>query len=346
MSSGKVHTVTGEIPPEELGITLTHEHLLFDASVWVNNPDEASKMNLLGKPVSMEILYELHMDPFACADNNKILDIDLAISELSHYKRAGGCSFVELTTEGVGRDSVALRKISNETGINIISGCGYYIDGSIPPRIRQMDADEIAQQIASEINDGVRGTGIRCGVIGEVGTSWPITPLEEKSLRAAARAQHATGVPINVHCWPFGKFSHRILDILQEEGADFSKVVLSHIDESSVPLDPDYAESLAKRGAYVEFSAWGSEYHYGSLNVVDPSDNQRVDCMVELIRRGYAPHLLNSQDICYKTGIKRFGGYGYDHILTRVVPMLKKRGITQSQIDQMMVANPRRVFAF
>lgn len=314
--TGTIHTVTGEISPEELGIALTHEHLLFDGSVWANHPDEASKRWLMQAPVTMDILYELQMDPNACEDNLKQLDTELAIKELLYYKRAGGRSLVELSLEGLSRDPIGLRAIANETGINIISGCGYYVNDSIPHRIRQMDVDQIAQEIIGEIIHGVRGTDVKCGIIGEVGTSWPITPSEEKSLRAAARAQHKTGAPITVHCWPFDKFAHKVLDILEEERANFSKVALAHIDESSVPLDTGHFESLLNRGAFVEFSAWGSEYHYDGLGVLDPSDLQRLDCIVELIRKGYTAQLLNSHDICYKVGLKKYGGRGYDHILT------------------------------
>lgn len=301
----------------------------------------------------MSILGELRRDPVSCRDNLKLCDIDLAMKELSYYKRAGGESVVDTTPEGAGRNPIGLRTISLETGIKIIAGCGFYTDSAQPPRVRSMTEDEIAEEIENDITDGMAGTEIKAGIIGEIGTGWPITLGEEKVLRGAARAHQRTKAAISVHPWPFGKFSHhRILDIMEDEGVELSKVVLCHIDESSVPLDVEYHKSLAKRAVYVEYDTWGSEYHYDGLSssmgyeVGDPSDNQRIDALVEMIECGYVAQMLLSHDICLKTALRQYGGYGYDHLLTHIVPMLKRRGVTQDHLNQMTIENPRRVLAF
>ena len=200
--------MAGLITPDELGITLPHEHLLCDTSPWATISDEATKRRLFESPVSISILGQLRRDPYACKDNLKLLDIDLAIRELLHFRQAGGKSLVELTLEGIGRDPTALRRISLETGVNIIAGCGFYIDSSHPPLIRSMNVEQIAEEITKDITLGIGGSGIKAGIIGEIGTGWPITPNEENVLRAAAKAHHQTGAAINVHPFPYGEFSH------------------------------------------------------------------------------------------------------------------------------------------
>ena len=203
---------------------------------------------------------------------------------------------------------------------------------------------ELAAQIIREVEEGVDGTKIRCGIIGEIGTGWPIAPDEEKVLRAAARAQKTTGAPLNVHPAPFERHGDRILDIVQEEGADLARVVLSHIDVCG--YEPDYAASLAERGCYVEFDTFGSEAYYDSTGEREPSDAVRVDSVAELARRGYLSQILISHDVTYKIQLKSFGGYGFDHVSRHVVPMLKRAGLNDGDVNAIMVENPMRMLGF
>ena len=336
----KVEAVTGSTAPSELGITLPHEHVLFDLTCWLTIPEEARKKDLVESPVSITNLGELRRDPTICRDNLKNLDVDLAIKELQYYKRAGGESLVDLTSEGMGRDPLALHEISLQTGIKIMAGCGFYLDAAHPQRIKSMNTEQIAEEIVNDLTQGIGGTRIKAGIIGEIGTGWPLTPNEEKVLRAAARAHHKTEATINVHPYPYGKFSHRILDIMEEEGVELSKVVLSHIDGS---LDTEYHKSLAKRGAYIEYDSFGSEVYMDSIGQRDFSDAERVECVVEMIKSGYISQLLLSHDVSWKIHLKQYGGYGYDHLLTHIEPMLRRKGISQDQIDIMMIENPGKI---
>ncbi len=273
-----------------------------------------------------------------------MLDIDLAIEEIQYFKRAGGRTVVDCTTIGLSRNVVALRRISEATGLNIVAGTGFYVGGSHPGYVGQKGVEDLASLMVGEIERGVDDSGIGCGIIGEIGTDWPIAPNEEKVVRAAAHAQQKTGAPINIHPFPFGKHSHKLLDILKEEGADLEKVVLSHIDEAG--FDPDYAASLAQRGCYVEFDTFGLELYFDSWGYHDPSDYERVAGVKELVKRGLVSHVLLSHDVYLKTCLRQYGGFGFDHLLTHIVPMLRRSGIEGEQISTMMVENPRSMLGF
>jgi phosphotriesterase-related protein len=339
------HTVLGEVPPQQLGVTSCHEHLLIDATCLFYEPSEPSKRSSLGGPVTIEILGELRRDPYLSRDNLQMLDVELAAKEAAYFKGAGGGTIVDCTTIGLSRDVKALATISKATGLNIISGTGFYVDQSHPKWVKEKTADALADLMVQELTQGVEGTdGIKCGVIGEIGTGWPITTNEEKVLRAAAYAQQKTGAPLNVHPQSFEKHSHKLLDILEDSGAKLEKVVLSHIDEAG--YDPDYASSLAKRGCYVEFDTFGLEVYFDTWGAHDPSDYERVAGICELVRRGHVKNVLLGQDVYLKICLRKYGGFGFDHLLTHIVPMFRRSGLDENEINTMLVENPKRLLAF
>lgn len=345
----KIQTVTGEIRPDELGVTLPHEHLLFDLTSWFNMPEESTKKQLALSRVSMSKLGELRRDPDSCRDNLVNYDIDLAIEELLYYKRAGGKSLCDVTSVGLGRDPSALRAISLQTGINIVAGCGYYWAASHPARVNSMSEDQLRDEIVNDITRGIGGTDVKAGIIGEIGTTWPTpTASEEKVLRAAARAHQKTKGTINIHPFcgvprPWAKNVHHLLDIVQEEGGELSRVVLSHMDQNGFDMEAHI--SLARRGAYIEYDTFGQEVYYDRFGGWDPRDTERVQALVHMIKAGYLSQLLISHDVCHKTHLKKYGGHGYDHILNYIVPMLRTMGVPQKHIEQIITENPKRVLA-
>jgi phosphotriesterase-related protein len=341
----KVQTVTGEIGAEELGVTLPHEHLLFDLSCFFVMPEEATGRRLAQNSVEISNLGEIKRNPLANKDNLVNYDVELAIAELSYFKRAGGRSIVDLTNVGLGRDPAAVRAISLQTGIQVVLGSGYYVAASHPRRVASMTTDEIANEITRDVEEGIGGTGIRSGVIGEIGTSWPLAPDEEKVLRAAARAQLKTGLSVNIHSYcgqslDDVKVVHRLLDIVEDEGIQLDRVILSHMD--IVGIDVEVHDSLAKRGAFISYDCFGSEMYFDNNWRWEPRDTERIRGIRDLVKRGHLPKLLISHDVCYKVHFRRFGGYGYDHILTHVAPMMRSQGVTEREIEALLVANPAR----
>jgi phosphotriesterase-related protein len=203
--------------------------------------------------------------------------------------------------------------------------------------------DSLAAELIRALRQGIEGTEIRAGIIGEIGTSAPVGPNEAKVVRAAARAHQATGAAVNIHLEVGGQEGHTVLDLLAEEGMPLDRVVLSHLDQTLA--DPAYHRSLMDRGAYIEYDTFGSEFYYDQWATQERRDTERVAAIAGLVAAGYAERLLLSHDIWLKMLLKAYGGWGYDHLLVNVVPQLLRAGLSEDQLQTMMVANPARVLA-
>lgn len=295
--------------------------------------------------MALNNLAQVWRNMFIVKDNMVQYDADLAIKELSHFKRAGGNSIVDYTNIGLGRDPASVRAISIATGVNVVMGCGFYVGVSHPPRVGVRTVDELAGEIIDDIMNGMEGTDVRPGIIGEIGTTMPLEENEVKSLRAAARASLKTNLKVNIHPYcgfpgKWAKDAHKLLDVMEEEGMDLSDVILSHVDQSGFIMDEH--QLLAKRGVFIDYDCFGQEGYY-SPNQWDPRDVERVEGVVSAVKHGLAPQILLSQDVCMKVHLKEFGGNGYDHLLTNIIPMLRARGVSRADIDIMMRENPRKI---
>ncbi len=348
-STGKVQTVLGLIDGDELGITLPHEHLVVDLSSTFAEPSGADERELAREKVGMRTLSWLRYHPFQNLDNVQLLDVEEAIDEATLFKQAGGCSIVDCTIVGIGRDPESLARISQSTGLNVVMGSGYYTASSHPPEISTKTEDEIAAEIVQDLSIGVDGSGIKSGFIGEIGCSWPLEVNERKVLRAAAIAQRDTGACLSIHPGRNREAPFEIVEILRESGADLRRIIICHID---VRLrEPADRLRLAATGCCLEYDVFGWEGHFPSYWTADdymdiPNDTQRIYEIRELIDKGYLDQILISQDICRKSARACYGGWGYAHILKYVVPMMRQRGITQEQVDTILIGNPRRMFSF
>lgn len=345
---GKAQTVLGVIDPANLGITLPHEHLIFDGKTIVTEPDGASERGLAYKPVSLETLSWLRYNPYVSVDNMQFLDEQVAISEAMLYKQAGGNTIVDLTGRGIGRDPKALARISRATGLNVIMGAGYHAAPSHPPDVALKSEEEITEEIVRDITIGVGDTGICAGIIGEIGGSWPLLDVERKVMRAAARAQQRTGASLNMHPGRKEECPLEILEVLDSAGADLSRVIMSHTD-ARIRSHKERCK-LAKTGCVIEYDLFGYEGHFPSYftgDVLDlPNDTQRIYDILQLIDEGYLNQILISHDMCVKSRLVCYGGWGYAHISNYVVPMMLKRGMTNEQINTIMVENPKRLLQF
>jgi phosphotriesterase-related protein len=342
VGSGQVMTVRGPIAATALGFTLMHEHILNDCRCWWNKPKEPSRARLACDPVHPGILGELRMDPFVNVSNCTLDDERLAIAELADVPALGGRTVVDPTCQGIGRDPRALQRISEATGLNIVMGGGFYLQASHPERVRDMTADDIADEIVREATEGVAGTGVRIGLIGEIGISSDVTPDEEKSLRGAARAQRRTGLPLMVHLPGWFRVAPRVLDVVAEEGGDIRHTVLCHMNPSGA--DVEYQVALAERGAFLEYDMIGMDFWYADQGVQCPSDEDNARAIAGLIERGCLDRLLLSQDVFLKMMLTHYGGFGYAYIQRHFLPRLRRHGVTEDQIERLMVGNPRDVF--
>lgn len=340
--SGKVMTVNGPIAAEALGITLMHEHILNDCRCWWHAPKTPERQYLAGGFVCMEILGELKQDPFVNKHNITLDDEPLAISELRAFANAGGQTVVEPTCRGIGRNPLALRRIAKAAGLNVVMGAGYYLGSSHPAEVADMTVGDIANEIVREAVKGVDGTDVKIGLIGEIGVSSDFTAEEEKSLRGAAQAQVRTGLPLMVHLPGWFRLGHRVLDVVAQEGADIRHTVLCHMNPSHD--DFSYQSELAARGAFIEYDMIGMDFFYADQQVQCPSDEEAARAIVRLAEAGYLDRVLLSHDVFLKMMLTRYGGNGYAYVLRHFLPRLKRHGLDETALDQMMRANPRAVF--
>ena len=347
-----VMTVMGPVPAESLGVTLMHEHLLIDVSYKWQQPVEASLRAFAEEKVSLKNFGYLSRNLGAMKDNLRLTDVDQAAEEAREFKKVGGGTIVDVTPIGIGRDPRALRAISTISGVHVVTCCGYYIKNSHPASIASRDVESLTEEMIGEIRNGIGNTGIRPGIIGEIGLGEPMYVKghtgdemhadEERVLRAAGRAQRATGLAVTVHIYNYrpNALALMALDILEAEGADPKRVVICHLDAR---IDTDYAARVMDRGAYAEFDTFGIEnYNDGSLGQF-PRDIERIDALVELCGRGYVDRLVLSHDVCTKMQTCAYGGWGYAHLSRNIEPRMRKAGLTESDIAEMRVDNPRRI---
>ena len=340
--SGKVMTVTGPIAASAMGVTLPHEHILNDCRCWWHKPKEPDRQHLATEPVHMGIIGELRMDPFVNLDNCALDDEPLAIAELLAFRNAGGQTVVDPTCRGIGRNPEALVRISAATGLNIVMGSGYYLQTSHPPELKRLSIDGVADEIVAEAHEGVGKTGVKIGLIGEIGVSGDFTPEEEKSLRGAGRAQKRTQLPLMVHLPAWYRHAHRVLDIVGEEGGDLRHTILCHMNPSGG--DVDYQTSLAARGAFIEYDMLGMDYWYADQQVQCPSDEDNARAIAGLIKNGFGDRLLLSHDVFIKMMLSHYGGFGYAYVLKHFVPRLRRHGVAENAITAMLIDNPAQVF--
>ena len=354
--SKKVMTVLGPVDPETLGPTLTHEHIFVDTSCNFVYQEEASLQNLLHAPVSMSMLGLLRRRPFSvCLDNTRLSDESLAIEEVTRFQRAGGQTLVDCTVIGIRRDPVAVQRVARATGLNVVQGTGIYVEPSHPDWVATIKVEELAQMLIDDVRVGIAETGVRAGLIGEIGTSGvarsssdykrvgDITANEEKVLRAAGRASVETGAAVSVHLDVRGQGAFRIISILEEEGVAPDRMIMSHMDSVA---DLAYHKAIGERGVFVEYDSFGRDYYADEIGVSWGHDARRVEFLCEMLDSGFGEQMLLSQDVCLKIDLRAYGGNGYDHILTSAVGMFRRAGITEAQIAQMQVENPKRALAF
>ncbi len=346
-----VVTVLGEKSEDSLGIIAPHEHLLVDA--WSNMVEDkvpqikdAARKNLFQQKVSISNLGELKLNALSVLDNVILSDIDLAIEEIMEFKKYGGTTIVDQTNENMGRDPVALKNISRATGLNIITCTGYYIGPNHPEYVKNYSINDLSQFMIKEIEEGIGDTGIRAGIIGEIGISRGILRNEVKVLKASALAQKETGVALSVHTWPFGMDGIKVLDILEKAGANLRKVIICHVDGNT---NLDYQIELLKKGSFIEFDHFGKEYREVCENEIHiiPNDLERIQMIYKLLENNnsYINNILISTDRCLKTELLKYGGYGYAHILKTIVPYMKKVGFSENQIDVLISKNPKNILA-
>lgn len=337
-----INSVTVPIDRAALGTVTTHEHVLLDLTAFYTEREVKGIDSPSTQRVEMWTLGTLSRDCYALKDNLLLDDEQTQIRELGYFREAGGSTMVDASLPGIGRDPIALRRIAEKAGLNIVMGTGFYVGETHPKALDTMSEREIADLMVKELTEGVDGTDVKAGYIGEIGISEIFDDKERRVLRAAAMAQRDTGVAINVHINPWTTNGIEAANILLRAGVPAGRICISHID---VENREDYVLSLLEKGVFVEFDNFGKEYYirrevrndgYGCF----VRDTERVSFLKKLIDKGYLRQILLSCDVCLKNLLHTYGGWGYDHVLTNIVPMMEDEGISREEINVLLKDNP------
>jgi predicted metal-dependent phosphotriesterase family hydrolase len=293
-----LESVSGPVAIDQLGVVMPHEHTFID------------------------LLLEYRGDGL-------INDPELVRDELVGYREAGGTTIVDCTSRGLRPQPLLNRRVAAESGVIVIMGTGFYRRPYLDEDwLASSTADEVAEVIIRDATQGIDGTDVRAGVIGEVGCDREITPPEEKSFRAAARAHHATGLSITTHAarWPVGLAQ---LDVLEQEGVPPERVIIGHC--GLVP-DRGYHRALAERGAWVQFDTIqpGNPYFL-------ERDLKSIHALVEA---GHADRVLLSHDVCLVSHMAACGGFGYSYILREFLGRLEATGLPAGMVRDFVTRNP------
>ena len=379
---GFVQTVLGPVPPDDLGLTLVHEHLLVDlrgsaasaeqkarvsdtAAAAMSRPDAgwetgeggpgttASYLPRWGQEPTLENRIDMARNwPFYGSYRQN--SVETAVYETERFRAAGGGCVVDQTAVGMARDPLGLREVSRATGTHIVLGGGYYVDGFHPPDMDELTEDELYRRMMRDAVEGVgdssQAGGVKMGIVGEFGLSWPLHPNEAKALAAAVRVQQDAGLALSIHPgWGKGAAVDAVQRV-EKLGGDAERTIICHC-EHRVPYKaaPDSFEvdqffELADTGCYLSIDGFGKEESFRQNGAVDlPNDATRLNYIMALAARGHDEQLLVSHDISLLHWRNRFGGHGIEHIPVAVVPLMRRKGITQELIDRILVENPARV---
>jgi phosphotriesterase-related protein len=319
----QVQTVTGPIEADQLGTTLIHEHL--------RNSDEAVHNQWPQAGAAKE-------EPPHEVRPEEVFDI--AVREAKAAIDLGVKAIGEPTAMFLGRDVAFLKRVADETGLQIVTCTGIYTYDHLPQFFINRDPDQIAEFFIADIEQGIQGTDIKAGFIKCAADEPGVNENIEKVHRAVARASVKTGAPIMAHSRPASNTGPRQVEIFEEEGVDLSKVQIAHCGDTD---DLDYIEGLIEKGVWIGLDRYG-------LDLFLPYDKRQATTKA-LLERGYADRIFLSADSVATTDwfpanvIEQLIASGAAHDWTirivpeRVLPELREAGMTEEQERTMMVDN-------
>ena len=315
-----VETVRGPVDSSALGTTLMHEHVfVLSADLQVNQMEEWD-------------------------EEARVAD---AVRRLTELKAIGVDTIADPTVIGLGRYIPRIQRIAGQVDINIIAATGLYTYDDLPfyfhfrgPALDPSLPDPMVDMFVKDITEGIAGTGVKAAFLKCAIDAPGMTAGVERAMRAVAKAHRRTGVPITIHTHAGSQQGLAAKALLAEEGVDFSRVVLGHSGDST---DAGYLTGLAEDGFLLGMDRFGIDTFLDF--------ESRVAIVAEMCRRGFAGSMVLSHDAsCYIDWIDPAAlpailpNWNYTHIHTAVLPALRKAGVSDVDIDTMLVANPRRYF--
>lgn len=297
-----VQGVLGPLESHELGVTQCHEHISIDISRI--NDDEAYRLD----------------------------DLTLVGDDLRAAVKAGLHTVVDVGTDGHQRSPAFLASAARYAGLQVIAATAFWKEVVYPPYFDESSVEEIAEHLVNDLTVGIGDSGIKAGVIGELGTDQPgLTPRTEKAFRACASAQLQTDVAIITHTGE-GVAALDQLRLLLSCGVNPARILIGHVDCMD---DVEMHSAIAAQGAFVGYDRVGSP-RYGS-------DDVRIRLVTEMIARGFEDYLILSTDLATQRRMRCRGELGYSYLLENFIPRLRDAGVSDDMLDKILVRNPARL---
>ena len=306
----KINGVGGELDTADLGLTLSHEHLV------------------VGRE---EVRFQFpHLYD---ADN----EFNRALVQVRLAQKRGVKTVFDPSVLGLGRDVRFMARVADQTGLQIVAATGAYTHGDLPAPLASRPIEQVAELFVRDLTEGIQGTSIKAGFLKCAIDHDGMTAGVEKAMRAVALAHRATGAPIMVHTSPSNRSGETVQELLSSEGVALDRVVIAHSGDTD---ELDYLERIAEQGSFLGMD------RYGLDDVL--STERRNGAVIEMCRRGYSKQLMLSQDHpCtydrYQPEVSaQRANWNWVHVFDNVIPKLLDGGVTDEQVTQMMVDNPRR----
>ncbi|MFI5953277.1 phosphotriesterase [Cryptosporangium sp. NPDC051539] len=330
-----IETVLGPLSAAGLGVTSMHDHVLADSSR-LHRPGRGPAP--AGDKVTVEMLGHLRWNQLALADNLRLDDPELAVEELSLAVAAGQRAVVDATSWGLGPSHAALPEIARRSGMTIVCSYGTYLPRTLPSPIAALGEAELEDDFYLALTDAVPGTGYRAGLLGIMGTTGDVTAEERMRLRAGARAAARAGAALTVRLDQHARPGLDVLALCTACDLPPDRVVFTNADEY---LDAGYWAELTAAGAVLEM-CFGTEAGQKG-RVENPSDQQRLAFFRDFLADHPQARFVLGGSTWTKAQLRHYGGYGYEHLLGRIVPELLDDGVSESRVAAMLVEEPRRL---
>ena len=311
-----LNTVLGPLEATDLGFTLSHEHVGTNAA-------------------GLRHTYPEFIDRAGI--------IEQSTAALKEAYAEGLRTIVDVSTFDLGRDIAMIAEVARQSGVNIVVATGNHL--AVPRPFGDVSPDVIAPMYVREVEEGIEDSGVKAAVIKVASDRGGITPPQEVVLRAAARAHLQTGAPISTHTWSPDRVGEQQVAILEEEGADLTRVYIGHSNDDT---DLDYLLGLLEKGVWL-----GLDRYPGGRIPGTPDWEQRTEVAKKLMDAGYTERIMLSHDYSVpkaRNGAevqeerRRANPDGYNFISRHVLPRLMELGASEQDIHQITVENPRRFF--
>jgi phosphotriesterase-related protein len=315
-----VQTYRGGLEPQQLGVTLIHEH------IFVRNPELERNI--------------------PSPDWDERAMVDLAVEGLERLRTLGVDTVVDLTVPGLGRDVDLVARVAERSTVNLLASTGWYTPNVLPPFFQfngpglLIDGpDPLEALFIGDIEQGIGGTGVRAAMLKVMTDAEGVTSDVARVMSAAATAHQQTGVPITTHSVPASRNGLIQQAFFSKRGVAPERLIIGHSGDTQ---DLDYLCELMQNGSSIGMDRFGMEH-------VLP-DAQRADMVVALLERGYGDRMVLSHDAAFFSHVtppawraRHAPNWHMEDIHRRVIPMLTERGVSQAELDQMLIKNPKRL---